>query len=381
MNGLPVARILGFEVRVHLSWVLILALVTAVAAERFALVGVGLPASIRWIAGGLVALALLGSVLAHELGHALVARRVGLADRPITLFFFGGAGAIETDGRNPWEEVRIAAAGPAASLAIAAVLLLGAGVVAALGGAAVALPSIVGEVLLVLGVVNLLLAVLNLLPAFPLDGGRLLRAIAWSVTDDVKRAGRLTSLTGRTIGWGLVALGIAVAVTRDPLDGAMIGVAGWFLANAGRAMERRLIVEELIADVHVEDAMERDLPTVVPQLTLDTFAERYLGSGEPPAIPVVAERGWLGIIGVSQLRRLARRAWPTTRAEDLMVSPPALPLLAPDDDLWGALENLRRSGLDGLPVVKGGDLLGVLTRRAAMATIEERARTRNEGGR
>jgi Zn-dependent protease len=381
MNGLPVARILGFEVRLHLSWVLILALVTALAAERFALVGPGFPAGVRWTAGALVALALLASVLAHELGHALVARRVGLPDRPITLFFFGGAGAIETDGRNPWEEVRIAAAGPAASLAIAAVLLIGAGVIAALTGGSAAMPSVVGEMLLVLGTVNLLLAVLNLLPAFPLDGGRLLRAIAWSLTGDVKRASRLTSITGRAIGWGLVALGIAVAITRDPIDGAMIGVAGWFLGNAGRAVERRLLVEELIADVRVEDVMERDLPSVVPQLTVDTFADRYLGTGEPPAIPVVADRRWLGIIGVSQLRRLARRAWPTTRAEDLMVSPPLLPLLAPDDDLWGALEHLRRSGLDGLPVVRGGDLLGVLTRRAALATIQDRARTRDGGGR
>ncbi len=381
MNGLPVARILGFEVRLHLSWILILALVTALAAERFALLGSSLPAAAHWTAGGLVALAVLASVLGHELGHALVARRVGLPDRPITLFFFGGAGAIELDGRDPWEEARIAAAGPATSFVIAAVLLLGAGLVSALAGPAMALPALVGELLLVLGVVNLLLALLNLIPAFPLDGGRLLRAVAWSISGDARRAGRLTSVIGRAIGWGLIALGISVAIARDPIDGAMIGIAGWFLGNAGRAVERRLMVEDLIADVRVEDAMERDLPSVVPQLTVDTFADRYLLSGETQALPVVGDRAWLGLIGVSQLRRLARRAWPTTRAEDLMVSPPILPLLAPDDALWGALERLRRSGLDGLPVVRGGDLLGVLTRRAAVATIQDRARSRDEAAR
>jgi CBS domain-containing protein len=120
--------------------------------------------------------------------------------------------------------------------------------------------------------------------------------------------------------------------------------------------------------------MEKDLPQVSPQLTLDTFAAQYLGDNVATSLPVVRDQTMLGLIGVSQLRRIGRKAWPTTRAADVMVSPPTLPTLGPDDELWSALERLRRTGLDGLPVMRGAELLGVLTRRSVVAAVQARAR-------
>ena len=120
--------------------------------------------------------------------------------------------------------------------------------------------------------------------------------------------------------------------------------------------------------------MERDLPAVSPQLTLDTFAAQYLAGGEGTSLPVMRDERLLGLIGISQLRRIRKGKWPTTRAADVMVSPPTLPTLAPDDELWSALERLRRTGLDGLPVVRGSELLGVLTRRGIVAVIQARMR-------
>jgi CBS domain-containing protein len=126
--------------------------------------------------------------------------------------------------------------------------------------------------------------------------------------------------------------------------------------------------------IRVDSVMERDLPAVSPQLTLDTFAAQYLASNEGTSLPVMRDQTLLGLIGISQLRRIRQSSWPSMRASDVMVSPPLLPTLEPDDELWPALERLRRAGLDGLPVLHGDELLGVLTRRGVVHAIQQRTR-------
>jgi CBS domain-containing protein len=182
------------------------------------------------------------------------------------------------------------------------------------------------------------------------------------------------ALISRVLGWVLIGGGVAVTLIGDGLNGIMLVLCGWFLSGTARSMERRLALEELLRGMRVENVMERDLPTVSPQLTLDTFAAQYLASGEGTSLPVMRDDRLLGLIGISQLRRIRRSAWPTMRAADVMVSPPALPTLAPEDELWGALERLRRTGLDGLPVLRGSELLGVLTRRGIVTAIQSRGR-------
>jgi CBS domain-containing protein len=144
--------------------------------------------------------------------------------------------------------------------------------------------------------------------------------------------------------------------------------------GAARALQRRVVLEDLLSGVRVDSVMDTDLPTVAPQLTLDTFAAQYLRAGETPALAVVRDASLLGLIGVSQIRRVPRTSWPTTRAGDVMVSPPTLPTLAPDDELLRAVERMRRTGLDGLPVMRGPELLGVLTRRGVVLAIQARMR-------
>jgi CBS domain-containing protein len=157
------------------------------------------------------------------------------------------------------------------------------------------------------------------------------------------------------------------------VDGLMLGLSGWFLSGASRGISRRLAVQELLKDVRVGDVMDKEVGTVAPHLTVDTFADRLLEGGEGIAMPVLRDEEVVGLIGASQLRRLRRKL--TTRAEDLMVVPPTLPLVGPEDTLWSALDRIRKSGLDGLPVVEGMQLLGVVTRKAIVATIQTRAQT------
>jgi Zn-dependent protease len=368
MNGLPVGRILGFEVRIHLSWVLILALVAVVVVGQLELAAPDAEPALRWLVGALIAAAFLASVLAHELGHALVARRRGIRTGPITLYFFGGSALLDGDVDRPADEAAISAAGPAVSLAIGALLCAAA---LAFPAGSSELAAATAAVVLTLGVLNLILGVINLVPGFPLDGGRLLRAAVWARTGDRSRGTRVAATTGRVIGWTVVGGGIAVVLNGDLTNGLMLGLSGWFLANASRAVVRQQAVEELLRSVTVREAMERDVPSVPAQLTIDTFAEQLFGEEGVGTVPVVRDDELVGVIGPSQLRKLARGSWTTTRAEQLMVGSADVPALGPEESVWSALDRLRRSGLDGIPVVDASGVLGMLTRRAVVRAVQD----------
>ena len=370
-NGIPVARIFGIEIRIHLSWVLILAVITVGVGDQLSTSQPGWSDALRWGVAGTVAFLFLFSVLAHELAHGLVARSRGMGGGSVTLLFFGGASAEGNAPARPRDEALVAAAGPLASFVVTAafiaVSLAGTFVTGTLGDA-------IAQVAIVLAVLNALLGLLNLLPVYPLDGGRVLRAAIWRATGSERQATRGVAIVSRVLGWILIGSGVALMLTGDTLDGMMLAICGWFLSGTARTVERRLALADLLRGMRVESAMERDLPAVSPQLTLDTFAAQYLASGEGTSLPVMRDDALLGLIGISQLRRIRRSAWPTLRAADVMVSPPALPTLAPEDELWSALERLRRTGLDGLPVLRGGVLLGVLTRRGIVNVIQARGR-------
>ena len=365
------ARIFGIEIRIHLSWVLILAVITVGVGDQLSTSQPGWSDALRWGVAGTVAFLFLFSVLAHELAHGLVARSRGMGGGSVTLLFFGGASAEGNAPARPRDEALVAAAGPLASFVVTAafiaVSLAGTFVTGTLGDA-------IAQVAIVLAVLNALLGLLNLLPVYPLDGGRVLRAAIWRATGSERQATRGVAIVSRVLGWILIGSGVALMLTGDTLDGMMLAICGWFLSGTARTVERRLALADLLRGMRVESAMERDLPAVSPQLTLDTFAAQYLASGEGTSLPVMRDDALLGLIGISQLRRIRRSAWPTLRAADVMVSPPALPTLAPEDELWSALERLRRTGLDGLPVLRGGVLLGVLTRRGIVNVIQARGR-------
>lgn len=373
MSGWPIARVFGFEIRIHLSWILIGALVTVLVVNQLETNAPALPAVARWLIGAGIAFAFFLSVLAHELGHGIVARRRGLQVGPITVFFFGGSASFQLESERPRDEAAVALAGPIVSLVIGGLL---AGVGLALQGSADASLRAAGIVAIVLASLNLILGGANLVPAYPLDGGRLVRAIFWARSGDEKRGARAAATSGRVVGWGLIVVGFAVAVTQDTVDGLMLGVSGWLLSSASRGITRRLAVQDLIEDVRVGDVVEADTTSVAPHLTVDTFADQLIEGGDGSALPVVRDAEVVGVIGATQLRRLGRRAWPTTRAEDVMVGPPSMSSLAPTDSLWAALDRLRRTGLDGLPVMADETFIGLLTRRLVATTIQDRARLR-----
>jgi Zn-dependent protease len=371
MSGIPVARLFGIEIRLHLSWIFIIAIITVTVGGRLGTFpAAATDAALAWVIGVAASLGFLATVVAHELAHALVGRRTGLPINAITVHFVGSPATVDVRAETPRAEAAVALAGPATSLALG-VLLIGLAIVSIESG--VAALRIVGDVLFIIGSLDLVLAGVSIVPAFPLDGGRVVRAIVWARTGDERRGARAGGMMGRWVGWVLIAAGLVIILTGDTVDGAMVGLIGWFLGASARSVDRWLLLDGLLTGLRVDEAMEPNFETISPHLTLDTFAARVLDGTLGPALPVVRDETLVGIVGALQLRGVPERDWPSTRTSDVMVDVADLPLVESGEALSDGLERLRTSHLDGLPVRDGAALRGVLTRRSVAVTLRARA--------
>ncbi len=369
MTGIPIARVFGIEIRVQLGWVLVLALIAVIAVGQLTALDPGLEEATSWVLGAVVALGFFLSSVSHDLAHAIVARRRGVDVSAIAVTFFGGSTPLDPSSADPGDDAAIAASGPLVSIVIGLLLLAAAAAAFALGESF----SAAAAVLSVLVFLNLILGFVNLIPAYPLDGGRIVRDLAWRRSGSERSGYRVASLSGRVTGFIVIALGIAVLLTDASFSGAMISLTGWFLVLSANAVRDRVKVDELVGGHLVGEVMEPDPVTVGPGLTVDTFAAQLLDGGSPmTAVPVVQSDEVVGILGVAQVRRIPPQRWATTRVEEAMVRPPRLTFLTRKDTLRDALERLQRNGVDGLPVLEDGRLLGVLTRRSAALFVRAR---------
>ena len=376
MNGIPVARILGFEIRLPVSWIFIIAVITVTVASRLTEFLPDADPLVSWSVGLVASLAFLCTVVVHELAHAVVARRDGAETRTLVVHFIGSPAAIDVIATSPRAEATIAIAGPLASALLGALCVGMALALLALGPGAEA----VADAFLIIGALDLLLAGVSLVPAFPLDGARLVRAAAWMRTGNKRSGTRIAGVIGKYAGRIILVIGFALILANQALtlDGIMIALAGWFLIASARSVDRWLVLDELIQGMSVGEAMEGELATISPQLTLDTFASGVLDGSVNPSLPVVEADALVGIVGAAQVRAVARRDWASTRTADVMVAPPEMPTARPEDRLTDALESLRRTHLDGLPVLDGSTLRGVLTRRSIAALLHARAESRGQ---
>lgn len=358
--GIPIARIFGIEIRVQFGWAIVLALVAFIAVGQLTAVDPTLEDSMAWILGGIVAVGFFISSVSHDLAHALVARRRGIDVRSIGVSFFGGATPLDPSSPDPGDDAAIAASGPLVSLAIGGVFFGLLVIVVAIGHEF----SAAAGVLSVLVFLNLVLGLVNLVPAYPLDGGRIVRDLAWRRSGSERSGWRAAWRSGRMTGLVVIGVGIVFLVSQGDMTGAFIALTGWFFVLSSNSVRDRIRLDDLVGGRLVRDAMEEVQVTVHPNLTVDTFAAQLL-DGETPlnAVPVTDGSEIVGMLGVSQVRRLRRSEWPKTRVVDVMVKPPRMTFLSPAEPLRNALERIYKGGIDGLPVVEDGKLLGVLTKR------------------
>jgi Zn-dependent protease/predicted transcriptional regulator len=376
-GAFSLGRVLGVEIRLHATWFFVFLLVVVSLATMGTRPGetpVSLP--VRLLLAALVAVLFFGSVVLHELAHAVVARRHGIMVREITLFIFGGAATLEQESPDPRTELLVAGVGPLSSAGIAGVffaawlLLSGSGSepLQVLAGPALELASI-----------NLLLAAFNLIPGFPMDGGRLLRAVVWGATKDFVRATRIATRVGRIFAYLLIGIGFVIALRVDVVGGLWLSFIGWFLNHAAEASYKRVALEKLMEGIRVQDVMEREVASVSPNLTLDTLVDQHLLSGRASLYPVIHDGDLVGTVEIGQVSRVPRGDWSVTRVTDVMTRGTGLVTLTEPQPLWQAVTRFEESGTPAIPVVDAEDgrrLLGLVTRDGVFRALRARAQLR-----
>ena len=350
-----VGRIAGIEVRVDSSWVVIALLITYSMYLRASILYPELSG------GGAVALGILatvlffGSVLVHELAHAVVSQARGIRVLDITLFLFGGATRARVESRGPADEFLIALVGPLTSALLAALF----GIVATLGRDVLSTP-VVGT-FGYLAWTNLLLAVFNLLPGFPLDGGRLLRSAIWKATGSIGRATRVASLAGQAVGWLLVAAGVASLLGGNLAGAIWFAFIGWFLVQAARASYQELQLRDMLRGVEAEDVMAGDLVRIPPELSLQDAVDDYFMRYDHGAFPVDEQGRTIGLLTLRGVRRVPKEQWPTRRVRDHMVPLGDQVVVAPDARMDGVLGKLQDGDAGRVLVVQDGEVVGIIT--------------------
>lgn len=375
LGGLPFGRVAGIQLVADWSLIIIFALVLVnLGVAVFPFWHPEWSAGLVWGVAFGAAVLFFVSVLLHELSHALVGRLFGIPVRRITLFVFGGMAHMEREPPSPASEFWMAVAGPIASLLIGVVSLVGAGALSspllALSGNPMQLLTSLGPVatlLFWLGPVNILLGVFNLVPGFPLDGGRVLRAILWAATKDLEKATRWASWGGQAVGWLLIALGVLSFFSGGLGQGLWLALIGWFLLSAAKASYEQTVIHEALRDTRVADVMRRGVDTLPPNLPVSVFVSEYILRTDQESFPVVVEGHLLGTVGGQDVRRVPRDAWETTPISEIMTPARNLETIEFDAPAVDALRKLGERDTDAVPVVeRDGSLLGLVRRRDIM---------------
>jgi Zn-dependent protease/CBS domain-containing protein len=359
-------RLAGVRIGVHWSVLLIFGLIAfGLARGRLANAYPNQPMVVYWVAGFLAAVVFFGSLLAHEIAHAIVARRNGIDVDDIVLWLLGGAARLKSEASNPAAELRIAGVGPLVSLVLGGVFVLGAWLLDLASA-----PGIVVEVVAWLAAINVLLAVFNSVPAAPLDGGRLLRAFLWWRTGDRLKATAGATAAGRIFGWLLVLFGVVLFLGSGALGGLWISLVGWFLIAAATAEGRQAQMRGVLSGVPVREAMTPDPLTAPAGLVVADFLAGPSYRRRHSAFPVVRDDGApTGLLTLEEARRV-----PWNRAEQVTVDEVMVPLqktmvAAPHDSLADLLPRMEPGAQNRVLVVEGGSLVGILTLSDVSRTV------------
>ncbi|HWR49232.1 MAG TPA: site-2 protease family protein [Pseudonocardiaceae bacterium] len=357
--GFPLGRIAGIRIAVNWSVLVIFALITWVlASSRFPALYPQYGTGAYVAAAVLTAVAFFASLLAHEMSHALVARRNGLRVEGITLWLFGGVTRLSGEARNPGAELRIAGVGPLVSLLLGVVFLVVAHLLAASGYDGLVLAGF-----LWLGLINIALAVFNVIPAAPLDGGRLLRSIIWWRTADRLKAIRWSSRAGQVFGWFLVALGLVMFFTGGGGFGRLwLALIGWFLIGAATAESRQAGVRGQLGVLAVQDVMTANPMTAPGSMTVEEFLGNDLIRHRHSSFPLIEDNGEpIGLVTLNQIRRVTPQAQAATRLRDIACPLEQVAQARPEEPAADLLPRLSECAEGRALVLSGGVLVGIVS--------------------
>ena len=361
-NTISLGRMFGIPLELDLSWFLIFILLTwMLATSYFPNEFSDWTRLVYWGLGAITALMLFGSVVLHELGHSVIAQSYHIAVRRITLFIFGGVAEISSEPPSAAAEFWIAIAGPIVSFTLAGILTLIEPLVRS--------QEQVFAFVKYLAYINATVAVFNLIPGFPLDGGRVFRAILWGITGKLRRATRIAANVGRVIAFGFILFGVWQIFSGGLSGGLWIAFIGWFLESAAVAQLQQENLSQLLEGHEVLDAMKTEFATVEPDETLDELVhQKILGSGQRSFLVAKVDQP-LGLLTLHQVREVPRDRWTTTRVSECMKSLEDLDTLQPDENLVEAMKQMDADGVNQLPVMTDGHVVGLLSREALITYL------------
>lgn len=366
-TGFRIAKILGIPIYLDASWLLIFGLITYELAMNFRQLHPQWTPSEHWTLGILTSLLFFGSVLFHELAHSVVALHYKIPVHSITLFLFGGLARIGREPSKPIQEFNIAVAGPLASFFLGGMFL----------AIAHFYPSnlIVGALTNYLGWTNLLLGGFNLVPGFPLDGGRIFRAMLWGITKDFSRATLIAGSSGKVVAYAMMGIGGYVAfLKKDLYSGLWLGFIGWYLLIAAQQSIAQMTIRDALSGLHASDVMSHEVPTISGNTSLEEYGAEVLRTGRRCHLVLSGDR-LVGMMNVHTLNAAPRSEWANNSVQAAMIPRDKIQWTSPDEPLLRLLERLLTADINQMPVVSGAtdeapQIVGIVTRDSILRVMQ-----------
>ena len=379
--GFHIATVAAIPIYLHPTWLVIFGLISWTLVNQYSAQHPEWSGQQHWVAGVIASILFFGSVILHEICHGLVARHYKIKVQAITLYIFGGVTRSEREPTKAIQEFNIAAAGPLANILLFAFF----------HGLTKFFPynSMIGALASWLAFINISLAAFNLLPGFPLDGGRLFRAVAWGITGDFSRATRIAGAIGKLVAYAIILAGAWLALAggikigawfnleRNFVSGLWIAFIGWFILNAAQESVAQIEVRENLSGLRAQDVMSQEVPTFPGGNTLEDYAEEVLRTGRRFHLVLTDDR-LTGMMNVHALNEVPRDEWASTSVQGVMVPHENVLLARPDEPLLGLLERLLASDVNQMPVVtengeEGMHIVGMVTRDSILRVIQTRS--------
>jgi Zn-dependent protease len=357
-RSFQIAKIFGIPFRLDFSWFLIFIFVTLMLSMSF------FPDSFKgwhsayyWIVGIATSLLFFASVIIHELAHSIVSKRTGIPVKSITLFLFGGIAQIGKEATQPKTDLVISIVGPVSSVLLAGIFY---GIAYLFNDRNVYLFALTSY----LAYVNLLLAAFNMIPGFPLDGGRVLRAVIWLATGNFLRATKIATTAGYVISIAIIVAGVLIFFVWGYFDGLWLIFIGLFLNSSARATYQQTILRENLKGYTAQDVISRDLPRIPRNINLMDLIEGSVFRSPNKLYLVTDSDSVVGILTLWQIRKVPQRQWSLTSAAHIMTPAEELKTVRPADDASSILEKFDQRQDDIVAVLSEGKVVGIITRQS-----------------
>jgi Zn-dependent protease/CBS domain-containing protein len=367
-DGIQIGRIYGIPIFLHTSWFIIFGLIAFSFVSEFEALQLNIPTTRLWGLGLMTSLLFFGSLLFHEMAHSIIAKHYKIPVVSITLFVFGGVSRIGREPTRALEEFNIAVAGPLSSFFLSGGFWL----VKHQAGSNAILGTLAGS----LAGINFMLAAFNLVPGFPLDGGHIFRAMMWGFNKDFGRSTRMAARSGQMVGYGMIVLGGVTALTNHPQLGGAVGglwlaFIGWFILSAAKQTQAQAEARGALEGLRVADIMTPELHTVGREISLEDYAHEMVRTGRRAHL-VVAGDQLVGLITADALSSVPQQDWDVTSVQAVMLPKDKLHWAAPEEPAISLLDRMRTIGMQQMPVIAGGNVVGIVTRDSILRVLQSR---------